>query len=93
MREVRTIGRVFGAMIHIYNVCKYIADTQELLDAKDVEYDGIESWEIISGEDAKEIEEQGLVDDYHEYLVLNFENGDTATFRNSYVDMHRVFGK
>lgn len=93
MREVRTIGRTFDAKVYVYAECKYKADTEVLENSKEVEYNGIESWEIISGEDAREIEEQGLVDDYNEYLVLNFENGDTATFRNSYVDMHRIFGR
>lgn len=53
-----------------------------------LEYTGLVSWTIISGgEEAKMVEELGnVVDDYHEYLILNFNNGSTATFRNSYVD-------
>lgn len=27
------------------------------------------------------------IDEYHEYLVLNFENGTTITFGNFHVDM------
>lgn len=57
---------------------------------KEVNYTGVKSWTILTSEDeveVKEIENQGLVDEMHEYLILNFENGDSATFRNSHVDM------
>ena len=56
-----------------------------------VEYKGVASWDIISGgTEAEEIEAEtdaDGIDEYHEYLVLHFENGNTATFRNSHVDM------
>jgi hypothetical protein len=51
-------------------------------------YTGVTAWDIIEGgQEAEEIEQSGLVDEYHEYLVLHFEDGNTATFRNSHVDM------
>lgn len=57
-----------------------------------VEYTGLISWDIIEGgEEAAAIEcdinELGE-DERHEYLVLHFENGSTATFRNSHTIMH-----
>ena len=89
MRQVRTIGRTFNAEIEAYSENKYTADAQVFENSIRILYTNIESWEIISGEDAAEIEASGLVDDNHEYLVLHFSDGDTATFRNSYVDMWR----
>lgn len=53
-----------------------------------VEYTGVTAWDIIEGgKEAEEIEADGLVDENHEYLVLHFQNGEKATFRNSHVDM------
>ena len=92
-KEVRTVGRAFSAEVEIYNVCKYNAPREELENPIVVRYDGITSWEIVSGYEAWEIEretDEASIDDYHEYLVLHFENGETSTFRNSYVDMFRV---
>jgi len=93
MREVRSIGRMFDAEIEIYSECKYTAALKTLEESKRVRYNGIVNWEIVSGEDAQEIEshtDDSCIDDLREYLVLHFENGETATFRNSYVDMFRV---
>ena len=54
-----------------------------------IEYTGVTSWDLISGgEEAEEIEAEGIgemVDEYHEYLVLHFQDGKSATFRNSHV--------
>ena len=30
------------------------------------------------------------VDEFEEYLILTFENGETSTFRNSHVDLFRI---
>lgn len=73
--------------IEVHEALKWEA-TQE--DEKVVTYNGIEAWTIVSDEDAAEIEsmtDASGIDEYHEYLVLHFANGETATFRNSHVDM------
>lgn len=53
----------------------------------------INSYYIVGGEKAQQIENEtdaDGIDDFHEYLVLELEGGETATFRNSYVDMFRT---
>lgn len=59
---------------------------------KEIEYTGLKSWSIYSGDDAKEIEKEfinsGLeADELGEYLRLNFTNGETATYRNTRVSL------
>ncbi len=90
MRDVRTIGHPFNADIVMYDGCKY-----ERSSGKETrkEYKDIDYWEIVDREDAKEIEDGSdgsMIDEYHEYLVLHFVDGSTATFRNSHVDMFRI---
>ena len=75
--------------LYLYNSNKY---TGNITEEKKVDYTGLKYWDIIEGgTEAEEIEadtDEHGVDDNHEYLVLHFVNGRTATFRNSYVDMH-----
>ena len=78
--------------LHIYENCKYTTKRAEL--AKEeimVSYTGVKSYSIIEGgKEAEEIEsiiDASSVDEYHEYLVLHFENGTASTFKNSHVDM------
>ena len=74
--------------VNIYSECKYHASHEVFENRNVAEYSGVTEWEIVSGMDAKEIERfADVIDDYHEYLVIHFDNGDYATFRNSYVDM------
>lgn len=92
MIEHRTIGIRFDAELEMHSKCKYCRDTTgdevRIMTVQD-----IESWDIVTGEDAARIEEDGdasCIDDFHEYLVLHFAGGATSTYRNSYVDMHRT---
>lgn len=74
--------------LFVYKEDKY---TQNITDEIEVTYKGLTAWDIIvGGEEAKEIEaltDASGVDEHHEYLVLHFEDGETATYRNSHVDM------
>ena len=74
--------------VRIYNEMKYEA-TKE---AARVQYE-IEGFEVVAGEAARAIEAEtdgSCIDEYHEYLVLKLADGDTATFRNSHVDLFRA---
>ena len=93
MRNSYTYGRTVNIELEVYNVCKYYADLADLENPLRVRYQGLVSWDIVSGYEASQIEaetDEDSYDDLHEYLVLHFENGSEATFRNSYVDMFRV---
>lgn len=97
-----TIGRTFDAKLEVYGVNKYEAEPVDFEYCQRVVIPNVESWEVVTGAAAKEIEEQmdgscidddydytdGSIDDYHEYLVLHLVDGKVATFRNSYVDMY-----
>lgn len=78
--------------LYVYEGCKYTAKSPEDLgEEKEVYYGGIAGFDIIEGgKEAEEIEAEtdaSGVDEFHEYLVLHLLNGETATFRNSHVDM------
>lgn len=73
--------------IEIHEEVKYI-DLSENFTR--VQYSDVVAFEVIHGEAAELIEAESdgsCIDEYHEYLVLHFANGETATFRNSHVDM------
>lgn len=74
--------------LYLHEATKYEAAADDEIK---VEYTGVKAWDIIEGgEEAAQIESEtdaSNVDEYHEYLVLHFEDGSQATFRNSHVDM------
>lgn len=75
----------------VYENNKYF-DNSLLIEARQIEYE-IESFRVISGEEARQIESEtdgSCIDPYHEYLELTFANGTTGTFRNSFVDLFRL---
>lgn len=80
--------------LHIFENCKYTNKSGELGEEIVLKFKSVKSWSIIEGgEEAQEIESwidaSGVDehDEYHEYLVLHFQNGTTATFRNSHTVM------
>ena len=77
------------ATIHmiVFTGCKYHGENDT---AGECDYTGVTSWDIIEGgTEAEEIEKDfgEAADEYHEYLVLHFNDGSEATFRNSHVAM------
>ena len=70
--------------IKVYDQCKYNRDSKEV---------GESTYDIINYRIAykadEEIYDEGFdtVDPYHEYLILEHDDGTTSTFRNSFVDM------
>ena len=87
---MKEFGRTRTVTLDVYDVCKYTAKTVEELNEKQIKYSGCIGFEVVSGKEAEIIESEtddSCIDDFHEYLVLYFENGETATFRNSYVDL------
>lgn len=75
--------------LYVYENSKYTGNVGEE-EEKEVNYTGLKSWSIVDGDDAAAIEAKtdgSCIDENHEYLVLNFIDGTTATFRNSHVDM------
>lgn len=73
-------------IVYVYDSCKYDEEAKRIAEVK---YTGLTSWTIVEGgEEAEEIEAHtDCEDEYHEYLILNFANGETSTFRNSHVTM------
>lgn len=94
MKISRTYGKVVNVEVEVYSECKYTASEEVFENSKRIKYEGLESWDIVSGEEAiEEVErwtDESGIDDMHEYLILHFIDGTEATFRNSYVDMFRV---
>lgn len=87
------VGSRRNVLIDLYDNCKYTASVETFENCKSVTYDKVEWFEVVGGEEAEKIEAESdgsCIDDYHEYLVLHFEDGDTATFRNSYADLFTI---
>ena len=73
----------------LYDKCKYEKDSKVI---KDVNLEGIASLEVkeIPASEILRETDGSCVDDYNEYLILTYDNGETSTFRNSYVDVFRL---
>lgn len=87
MKMVRENAEV---KIKVYDKVKYLNESEKVAETtyKPGEVTGYE----VVNKTADEIAAEGFddVDDFGEYLVLTFADGNTATFRNSYVDMFTV---
>ena len=75
-------------IVKVYDGSKYERESKKIAE---LEYD-IEGFEIIHSADDEDIERnytEEELDPYDEYLKIYLEDGETATFRNSRVDMFR----
>ena len=72
--------------VKVYDGIKYNENSKKMAE---VEYNvtGFEVKEIPATEILKVFDE---TDEYNEYLILTLANGETATFRNSHVDLFKV---
>ena len=75
--------------IQVYDKCKYGEDAKVIRDVNITDIISIEVVEIPANKILKETD-GSCVDDYNEYLILTYDNGETSTFRNSYVDVFRI---
>ena len=74
--------------VDIYSEVKYTASEEVFENAKTVDYSFCGGFDVVNGKEAGiENTDGSCVDDYDEYVILYFEDGETATFRNSYVDI------
>lgn len=76
--------------VKVYNGVKYNNDTEKI---GELEYKNIQSYEVVSGERAIEIEwetDENSRDEFNKYLVITLEDGETLTFCNSHVDLFRI---
>ena len=73
--------------LEIHKEVKYFDQSENL---PVVKYSDVTAWEVVGGDAAAQIEAESdgsCIDEFHEYLILYFANGETAVFRNSYVDL------
>lgn len=73
-------------ILKIYDGDKYKLDSKVWGERR---YDDVEDFEVKTisrHEILKETSEDGL-DEHSEYLILKFNNGETATYGNSHVDL------
>lgn len=75
--------------ITIYDTCKYKIDSVKVAE---VIYKNIKSFEVKEIAD-EEIFAQGFdeTDEYGEYVIIKTSDGENSTFRNSHVDVHKVY--
>lgn len=76
-------------IVKVYDGCKYDPESKKIAE---VEYEisgfGLYNGSDFSNEAYKEMEDEDMIDEYDEYLKLWFGHRiDSATFRNSHVDM------
>lgn len=81
---------MLNVKVKVYSGVKYDLSNEKVTE---VEYKDIEGFEVVTGERATEIgsmTDEESKDEYNEYLVITFKDGQTATFCNSHVDLFRI---
>ena len=76
--------------LKLYRGLKYDRNSEKVAE---VEHNNIKGYEVVTGEKATLVgseTDEASRDEYNEYLIITLENGETATFCNSHVDMFRL---
>ena len=79
---------MMNVKVKVYSGVKYNANSKEVAE---VEYNNIRGYEVVTGKRATDIglwTDVNSRDEYNEYLIITLEDGETATFRNSHVDLY-----
>lgn len=76
---------MMNLVVRVYDGSKYKKESKKL---NETVYKDVKNGQVIIMAD-KEIYEMGFdeVDPYGEYFKITLNNGETATFRNSFVDV------
>ena len=74
--------------VKVYNGSKYESSSEKVAE---VTYHNVKSARVVHLSD-EEIYVQGFdeVDPYGEYFILEHEDGETSTFRNTFVDAFKL---
>ena len=81
---------MMNVKVKTYNGVKYEATSEKVAEVK---YNNIRGYEVVTGEKATEIgntTDEASRDKYNEYLVITLEDGETAIFCNSTVDLFMI---
>ena len=81
---------MMNVKVKVYNGVKYEETSEKVAEIK---YKNIKGYEVVTGDRATEIgleTDENRRDEYNEYLIITLDNGETATFRNSHVDLFRI---
>lgn len=81
---------MMNVKVKVYDGFKYDESSKKVAE---VEYSNVVSYEILTGERAiqfGETTDEASRDEFNEYLVLHFADGEIAGFCNSHVDMFRL---
>lgn len=77
--------------VKIYDGIKYFRGSEKVSECI---YTDVESWKIVGGKEAEEVEKEFIgndLDELQEYLILSFTDGTTSTFRNSHTDLFKIY--
>lgn len=82
---------MMNVRVKVYDEIKYSPISKKIAE---VEYYNIKGWDIVSDpvtvEQIEHETDESGIDECHEYLIIELENGEISTFRNSHVDLFKI---